>query len=306
MDQADYVLAVDGGGSKTDAALFNAAGDRLAQARSGPCNLFRDAAAGLAAVAEAWAACCAIAGLGIEAARPRTCLSAGLAGVSAPDAPAMFHAAFTDFAHLRLSSDVYTALVGGGGGKPGILLVAGTGTAACRLDASGTVARRGGWGFPAGDRGGGAWLGLQLASAWLDHLDGAGPPASPALWNAVAAALGHDRRAVLAWLRRASATEYATLAPAIVSAEAGGCPLAGSLLDEAATHLLRLARTLEPAAAMPVMLAGGLAPALRGRLQAGLGTALSPVAAPSALHGAWLVGSGQVPAEIALPPTRPA
>ena len=301
---ADYILAVDGGGTKTEAALFDAGGACLAQARAGPCNLTRDGDAGLAAIAEAWAACCQTAGLD-QAAASRACLSAGLAGVSAPDAAARFQAAFNGFGRLCLSSDVYTALLGGTEGGPGILVVVGTGSAACRLDASGAIRRQGGWGFPAGDRGGGAWLGLQLAGAWLDHLDGMEVSASRALLATLDTELGRDRTRLLAWLGRARPADYAALAPAAVAADAEGCPLACALLDQAVAHVLRLARTLTPSVAMPVMLAGGMAPALRPRLGAALGEALSP-ATPSALHGAWLVGTGRAAPEITLEPPPPA
>ena len=160
MRDAGWVLAVDGGGSKTEAELWDKAGRLVARARAGPCNLYRDATQGLGAVREAWQQCCAQAGLGPGTAA-QTVISAALAGVSAPAGRARFYDATRAFAHALLSSDAYAALLGVFEAEPGTLLSIGTGTVACRLDRAGRFERLGGWGFPAGDRGGGAWIGLQ-------------------------------------------------------------------------------------------------------------------------------------------------
>ena len=69
-------------------------------------------------------------------------------------------------------SDGYGALIAATGGKPGILLAVGTGVAAMCLNPDGRCLYASGWGFPGGDLGGGAWNGLQAATALTRHLDG--------------------------------------------------------------------------------------------------------------------------------------
>ena len=101
MSAFTYVLAVDGGGTKTAAALLTRDGRRLAACRSGPSNLYRDSAAGLASITGAWLQLCASAGLEPASAAARTVISAGLAGVSGAAQRQAFAHAFPSFAAQR-------------------------------------------------------------------------------------------------------------------------------------------------------------------------------------------------------------
>jgi glucosamine kinase len=299
MEEAGCILAVDGGGTKTEAALLDAAGAVLARTRTGPCNLYQDAAAGLAAVEAAWQACAASAGLDPAKDRARVTLSAGLAGVTAADAPARFHARFAGFARRFLSSDGYLALLGAFDGAPGALLSIGTGVVGYRLQRDGRIRSASGWGFPVGDRGGGAWLGFALAADWLEALDGYGPiAAAHPLARELARRAGTERSAILAWLRAARPAEFAALARPIVDQAAAGDAYARALMDRAADHLARVARALEPMPSEPLVLAGGLAPAFAPLLAARLGGALlAAERMPSPLHGGFLVGIGRAAPE---------
>lgn len=76
--------------------------------------------------------------------------------------------------------DVELAWIASLGGKPGVLILAGTGSIAYGRDACGHQARAGGLGPLLGDEGsafwiGRAWLGLQDESARLRHAHGADP-----------------------------------------------------------------------------------------------------------------------------------
>jgi glucosamine kinase len=301
---ATYILAVDGGATKTEAELLLPDGQVLARARSGPCNLYRDAARGIASVEAAWQACFAEAGLDAWESAPDTCLSAGVAGLSAVGAVARFRTAFARFRRIDLSGDGYTALIGAFDGGPGALISIGTGVIGCRLGLDGTFRSASGWGFPIGDRGSGAWLGFALIAAWLEHLDGypGRDPATP-LWAITRQTLGAHQPAILAWLLVALPQDYAALAPAIVDAARQGDRFASSLLDQAAQHVAELARALGPSPAMRLALAGGLAPSLASRITALLGSeCLAPEVAPAPLRGAWLIGSGRVAPEMPSPP----
>jgi glucosamine kinase len=299
MSSTAYVLAIDGGGTKTLARLYAETGATLAETRAGPCNLYQDEAGGFAAIETAWAEVCARAGLDPATAMPRACLSAGLAGISTADAAQRFRRRFAGFARRRLSSDGYAVLIGAFEGRPGALLSIGTGVVAFRLWADGRFAQLGGWGFPAGDQGGGAWLGLRLIGAWLEHLDGGGPfdPASR-LPGLVAAALGQERASILRWLRQARPGDFAAFAEPMLAAAKSGDSVAQNLLDEAFRHLLPLATALHPTLEEPLALAGGLASAFRPRLAEALGKArVAQDLEPSPLHGAWLIGRGAAPPE---------
>src|SRR6478672_11427996 len=77
MERAPYVFAVDGGGSKTAAALLTLDGTEVARCRAGPANLYREPVAGLGEIERAWRMLCEIAHLSPAMAAPRTVVSAG-------------------------------------------------------------------------------------------------------------------------------------------------------------------------------------------------------------------------------------
>ena len=299
MMMASYVLAVDGGGSKTAAALLDAQGAPLATGRGGPANLYRDPEAGLAEIHRLWRALCAGAALVPEHAAPTTIVSAGLAGISGAAQRQAFARTFAGFAGRCLSSDGYTAFLGMLGTGAGALLAVGTGIVAYRRVAVGPLVQRSGWGFPAADRGSGAWLGARLVADYLDRLDGAGTLPDSALWPAVAARVGSEREPILAWLHAARAVDFAAFAPVIVAARD---EQAAAILAEGRGHVRRLALALAPSPAAPLALAGGLAAIYRTDLATLLGAALLPDGhGRDPLHGAWLVANGAVPPEFPLP-----
>jgi glucosamine kinase len=265
----DFCIGVDGGGSGTRVRLRDAQGTLLGEGRAGPSGLSQGVAAAWQAIeqaiAQAWAAG------GRAPAPPGSCaLGLGLAGATVPGQAAELLSRLPDFALVALESDAYTALLAAHGGGPGILLVAGTGSAGEALHHDGRRVAAGGWGFPTGDEAGGAWLGLravQHAQAALDgRLQGG------ALAHAVLDRTGTTREALLAWCAQADKPTFAQLAPLVVEAAATD-PCAHRLLQEAADYLLALAHALDPKLSLPVVIHGSvgeqlmdfLAPALRAR-----------------------------------------
>ncbi len=298
MSEPCHVLAVDGGGSKTAAALLTAAGDELARCRVGPANLYRDPDAGLTEINRAWRELCRQASREPEAMAARTVVSAGLAGASGTVQRRAFALAFAAFAGRHLSSDGYTAFLGVFGTGSGALLSIGTGVVAFVRRPGAAPAIRAGWGFPVADRGGGAWLGFRLAAEYLDHLDGVDRYAGSQLWGVAAEAFGTEREGILARLASASAGDFAALAPAVTAAATELDSLGAVLLDEGRAHIMRLARALAPSPDAPLCLGGGLAAAYRVGLEAALPQAvLPPGVRPDPLRGAWLVATGAAPSE---------
>ena len=249
MRSITHILAVDGGGTKTRAALLTADGDPLAEHTGGPCNLFQAPDAGLAEIRRLWQHLATAAGLDAHAATARTTLSAGLAGANAPGSLARFRAAFPDFAACHLSTDGYTTLLGATGGQPGGVLAIGTGVVGYRLHGDGGVQKLSGWGFPIGDRGSGAWLGWRAIGDWLEWRDGYADQPPSALWPTLEASLGGTTADILGWLEPARPGDFAAFAPAVVAAAASGDAKAGALLAEAAAHPPRLARAMAPSPA---------------------------------------------------------
>jgi glucosamine kinase len=165
-----------------------------------------------------------------------------------------------------------------------VIVVAGTGSVGEVLRSDGSRLAVGGWGFPVGDEGSGAWLGLHAMRLAHQSID-ARVPAGP-LARAVFALAGETRERLLAWCEHAGQHEYAQLAPLVFEAEASD-NAAKHLLDVAARALEALAVALDPQGQLPLAVVGSIAvrlaarfsPSMRNRCVAAQGDA-----AEGALH----------------------
>jgi len=289
------LVAVDGGATGTRVRLHDGAGAPIGGAEAGPSSLTLGVAAAWHNLETAIRAAATKAGVDVDGADLR--IGAGLAGARNPVRRAAFRQADPFGAEIVIVTDGYASLLGALAGLPGAVLAIGTGVAGHRLLPDGTVRETGGWGFPAGDEGGGAWIGHRAMQAHLKHLDGRLRGASP-LFGLIAAHAGRDIVALQNWLLDARATQYAALAPHVLTAAGDGDPLAGGILDAAAGELMQMLAALEPegGAADPLALLGGLAPALAPRLPAAVRARLSPPQG-TALDGVLRVLLGRSPPE---------
>jgi len=73
---------------------------------------------------------------------------------------------------IIVENDVHSTLIGITGGKPGALILSGTGSIAYAIDAQGKIVRAGGWGHRAADEGSGYWIGQQIIRAVARQEDG--------------------------------------------------------------------------------------------------------------------------------------
>jgi N-acetylglucosamine kinase len=142
----DYVLGFDGGGTKTECVLMDAAGKILARGISGPSNPFRMGVESATREIERAAEIC------LQEARVTrsevVAIGAGLAGTGKSELKeGMRIALATAFpgTAIKIFTDLETALAGAGEG-PVIVLVAGTGSAAIGRNAQGEIWRTGGYG----------------------------------------------------------------------------------------------------------------------------------------------------------------
>jgi len=79
-------------------------------------------------------------------------------------------------AKIIFHSDTYIALLGFTMGGPGAVLISGTGSMACGIDAAGNYHTAGGWGQVLGDEGSGYHMALQGMKAALHAFDGISEP----------------------------------------------------------------------------------------------------------------------------------
>jgi N-acetylglucosamine kinase-like BadF-type ATPase len=169
------VVGVDGGGTKTEAVIMDAHQQVIGEGLAGPSNPLRVGIAGAAAaVREAIDSACASAKL-----RRGDLVAAqiGLAGARRRELRERMRETLTplDIGEIEVVTDASIALYGATGGAPGVVVIAGTGSICCGINARGKRFCAGGWGPIAGDEGGGAWLARRALRAIANAFDGRGP-----------------------------------------------------------------------------------------------------------------------------------
>ncbi|HLM86599.1 MAG TPA: BadF/BadG/BcrA/BcrD ATPase family protein [Solirubrobacteraceae bacterium] len=172
--QERFVMGVDGGATKTLAAVLDLQRKALHLGHGGPSN--EDAVGSKAAVqALLGAADEALARAGIGAEALGTAVLA-IAGTDTNSVKEMVRSARTDA--WIVVNDVVAAWATATGGAAGVAVIAGTGSNVFGVGGTGTDTRAwraGGWGHVLGDEGSGYWLGVQSIKAALRDREASGP-----------------------------------------------------------------------------------------------------------------------------------
>ena len=294
-DRAQFYIGVDGGGTSCRARIEDAEGRLLGQGIAGRAATCLGADSSIQAVRAASEAAATDAGL------PPTALAqasagVGLAGIDRRGA----REALVSFWHLFLrvvyASDANVACLGAHSGHDGAIVVVGTGSVGFAR-VKGRDLRIRGYGFPISDEGSGAELGLHAVRLTLRAHDGRAT-ATPFLLE-VMRRLGPDAPTLVAWAEQATATEYASLAPIVLSYAEARDPFAEELVAEGAGHVGVLIRSLVEFGAPRISLLGGLASRLVRWLSPDVLHFLSPPEG-DAVAGALLLARREGPA-----PTEP-
>ncbi len=234
------LLGVDGGQSSTTALIGDETGRVLGWGTGGPCNHV-GAAEGrekfTRAVSESVSRARASAGLDAVARFDIACL--GFSG-GAEDKRAILDD-ILPAKRILVTTDAVIALAGATAGRPGIIVIGGTGSIAFGRNAAGQFARAGGWGYIFGDEGGAFDLVRQALRAVLRNEEGWGPATAlrQALLDAAAAKSANEL------LHRFYTTEFprsrvATFARLVDEAARAGDAVAAGLLRKAAADLAHL------------------------------------------------------------------
>jgi glucosamine kinase len=284
-------LCLDMGGTGSRGALFGPDGREVARAVTGPGAISLGLETSEAAVRALWAEV----GRGHEAGA--VAVAIGLAGIGLRDRVAALAARLDGFARVTIAGDGYGALLSATGGAPGALIAVGTGVAAMRLMPDGRFRTLSGWGFPAGDIGSGAWIGLQAVAALTRHIDGAesGARMTVAFAGALVAALGGTAAAIMDRTAGRPAGAFAALAPVVIAAE--GDPVAEAILRQAAAEIAAVGRALHDGSGGDVHLTGGVAPALAPLVREAAPERAWHLAEADPLAGLSLMARGLAPEE---------
>ncbi|HXB63859.1 MAG TPA: BadF/BadG/BcrA/BcrD ATPase family protein [Solirubrobacteraceae bacterium] len=189
-----YLLGIDGGATKTLAAVLDVERGQLHLGYGGPSN---QDAVGVQAAGEALfgAADQALSSAGISDAQ----LDAAVLAVAGTDTEAVVaHVRHARSREWIVVGDVVGAWATATGARPGVGAIAGTGSNVFGVGHNGRPWRAGGWGHQLGDEGSGYWLGLQSIKAALRDRERSGP--ETALSEAVVDHFGVDSVEALASL----------------------------------------------------------------------------------------------------------
>lgn len=264
----DIFIGVDGGGTKSKLVMRDASGNLLGSGRSGAANIRLSVDTSLRSIEEAFAQALTEAKINRYDENYHFHIGLGLAGTEVPEACTEFLARLSYFDTVRLESDAYAACLGAHAGNDGAILIVGTGVIGYKVK-QGQHKRVSGWGFPHDDVGGGAWFGMHALRYTLEWSDGR-RESSPFL-EAVYASFHNNTTAMVSWADKASATEYATLAPIVTQYLVQGDRWATELAKRSGQSLCAVVRALlSEEENFPLCLFGGLASFMEPYLKAHL------------------------------------
>jgi glucosamine kinase len=236
-----YVLGIDGGGTGTRAAILSGEGEICGVGASGPSN-YSDVGvpATRANLLEAVTEARRMANLPAE---PFAAAFLGLGGVASHTDREIIRGLARELElapdeRVGVDHDIRIALAGGLSGRPGIVLIAGTGSSCYGRNAAGESWRSGGWGPLVADEGSGYWLGVEAIKAAVRAFDGRAP--ATALLPRVQARLAlptMDDLLHLLYVKGMSRKEIATLGPLVIEAAAEGDATALALIRRGCAEL---------------------------------------------------------------------
>lgn len=166
-----WIMGVDGGGTKTLAAMLDVQERCVHLGHGGPSN---PDSAGVPAAGEALieAAAGAASAAGIEL----DVVGAAVLALAGTDTESVDrHVHETAPASWIVVNDVVGAWAAATGAAPGLAVISGTGSNVFGVGPDGRSWRAGGWGHVLGDEGSGYWIGMRSLSAALHDRDGSGP-----------------------------------------------------------------------------------------------------------------------------------
>ena len=270
-DKDALYLGIDGGGSKCKVIITDQNNKVLASAKSGSANPYQNYDKTIQSIL--CAAESALKQINLLPKYKKTQLDnliagAGLAGVNIPSIYQKMVSWQHPFAGFYLTSDLTTACLGAHQGEAGGVIVTGTGSCGF-VHYQQYSAMLGGYGFPCGDQGSGAWFGLQCVEKVLLALDGVGE--ETLLVELLFTHLNiNNALALVEQVQNQSSTFYAEFAHLVLKAAEKNDPVALAIIESGIHYLSKLAVQLQaevqqlmaPNESLNIALLGGLAQSL--------------------------------------------
>jgi glucosamine kinase len=282
----DFFIGVDGGGTHCRAILFNEAGDTLGVGNAGGANVFTDFTMSMqqidiaideamtnaivnatddavnyssnAAVSDKSKA--SLKGL----VKSQLIVGAGCAGGQTSEAKERLLSWTHPYKCFFMTSDLHASCLAAHQGQDCVVIITGTGSSVAHYR-QGQVSQYGGHGFIHGDDASGAWLGLNAIRLLLKSYDGL--LQDDVFCNAIMNAIGCcSIDQVLGDFKQKSASDYALLAPHILSLSGAGNKTAATLVQEGVDYLSSILIKNNLINSSRIFITGGLAEAYKSQL----------------------------------------
>jgi glucosamine kinase len=271
-------LGIDGGGSKCKAIVMNENNEILGTGVSGPGNPLHGFEQAINSITQS--ALLALKDAGLEHIElSELNAGVGLAGVNLPVLFEQMKAWQHPFKQMFLATDLLIACLGAHEGENGAVIISGTGSCGFSY-IDGSEFMIGAHGFPHGDKGSGAWFGLQAVKQVLLSLDGIVEPSI--MSDFLLAKLDcKDDTSLVEVIAGKAATYYGQLANLVFDAAEQGDKVALGIVAEGAEYINSMARILLARNPPRISMIGGLTPRLMPWLNKELQQQLSkPLNAP--------------------------
>jgi glucosamine kinase len=271
-------LGIDGGGSKCKAIIMTKDNEILGTGLAGPGNPLHGFEQATNSITES--AKLALKDAGLEQIKLNELIAGvGLAGVNLPMLCAQMQNWKHPFKQMFLAHDLLIACLGAHHSNDGAVIISGTGSCgfSCVDEQEVMI---GGHGFPHGDKGSGAWFGLQATKQVLLSLDGL---EEPSLMNDMLLKKLDctNTTSLVEKMAGKKATFYAQLANLVFDAAEQGDKVALAIVEEGAEYINGIARSLLTRNPSRISLLGGLRPRLQSKLDKKLQAQLSePLSEP--------------------------
>jgi glucosamine kinase len=224
------LVGIDGGASKVKLKLTNLQNQTLAEANGGSCNIRLSTTTSWQSIEHAFKQ--ALDTSQLDRKQYQFYAGLGVAGCEVLEAKTEFLKYPHPFQRIVVASDAYTACLGAHAGQDGIIVNIGTGIVAYQIYQQNNY-KVGGFGFPHDDEGSGAWLGLQAVRHTVKTLDGR--QTNTALSEQILKNFANNHT-FTSWINQAHATEFASLAPIVITLAQQQETTALSLLKKVAQH----------------------------------------------------------------------
>ncbi|MGQ9479537.1 MAG: N-acetylglucosamine kinase [Thermoproteota archaeon] len=235
----DYVIGIDGGGTKTQAALFKTSGEAVSQAEAGPSNHHNVGVKQARRVLEE-VLVEAVRKAGVDRGSVRIVV-ASLAGLDCSlDFSAMEEAVVNFPIKILLVHDSMGALYATNAGRESAIIIAGTGSSTAGMNSRGEYARAGGWGYLLADEGSGFYIAKMGIVASLLEYEGRGP--STMITSLLLKRFNARTPDEIIWyvyVKGMSTVEFARLAPLVTDAAKAGDEVAVNILRDAGRELAK-------------------------------------------------------------------